>query len=402
MIYDHILIRYGEISTKGQNRKKFVGRLKRNISDVLERFSNIFIEHTRDRMYIRLNGEQHEPIMNELKKVFGIQSFSLAIKVNNDIEQIKKAALNVMKEHDQENTTFKVTARRAYKRFPLDTNELNYEIGSHILKNTVHLKVDVRNPDINLRVEVREDATYITSLNVPGAGGLPVGTSGKAMLMLSGGIDSPVAGYLAMKRGLEVEAVHFYSPPFTSERSKQKVIDLAQRLTNFSGKVKLHIVPFTAVQQAIQKQVPENYTMTSTRRMMLKITDRLRHRHQGLAIVTGESLGQVASQTLESMFAINDVTTTPILRPLITMDKTEIIEIAKEIDTHDISIRPYEDCCTIFTPAAPKTRPKRDKVERYEQFIDFDSLIEEAVEGTETIELTTGKAKAAQIEEDLF
>ncbi|WP_078414046.1 tRNA uracil 4-sulfurtransferase ThiI [Priestia abyssalis] len=402
MIYDYILIRYGEISTKGQNRKKFVDRLKRNISDVLARYSNIFIEQTRDRMYIRLNGEQHEPIMNELQKVFGIQSFSLAVKVKNDVEEIKKVALEVMKEYDQESTTFKVTARRAYKQFPLDTNELNYAVGSHILKNTNHFTVDVRNPDINLRVEVREDATYITSLNVPGAGGLPVGTSGKAMLMLSGGIDSPVAGYLAMKRGLEVEAVHFYSPPFTSERSKQKVIDLAQKLTNYSGKVKLHIVPFTTIQQAIQKQVPENYTMTSTRRMMLKITDRLRHRHQGLAIATGESLGQVASQTLESMFAINNVTSTPILRPLITMDKTEIIEIAKEIDTHDISIQPYEDCCTIFTPAAPKTRPKLEKVERYEQFIDFDSLIEEAVQGTETMELKAGEIETVQVEEDLF
>lgn len=402
MIYDYILIRYGEISTKGQNRKKFVSQLRRNISDVLAHHPNIFIEQTRDRMYIRLNGEQHEPIMNELRKVFGIQSFSLAVKVKNDIEEIKKAALEVMKEHDQESITFKVTARRAYKQFPLDTNELNYAIGSHILKNTDYFTVDVRNPDINLRVEVREDATYITSLNVPGAGGLPVGTSGKAMLMLSGGIDSPVAGYLAMKRGLEIEAVHFYSPPFTSERSKQKVIDLAQKLTNYSGKVKLHIVPFTAIQQAIQKQVPENYTMTSTRRMMLKITDRLRHRHQGLAIATGESLGQVASQTLESMFAINDVTSTPILRPLITMDKTEIIEIAKEIDTHDISIRPFEDCCTIFTPAAPKTRPKLEKVERYEQFIDFDLLIEEAVQGTETMELKAGKAETVQAEEELF
>jgi thiamine biosynthesis protein ThiI len=402
MMYDYILIRYGEISTKGQNRKKFTDRLKRNIQHVLTPYPNIFIEQTRDRMYIRLNGEPHKPMMAELENVFGIQSFSLAVKVNNDIEEIKKAALEVIKEHDEANATFKVTAKRANKQFSLDTNEINYAVGSHILKNTTHFTVDVRNPGINLRVEVREDATYITSLNVPGAGGLPVGTGGKAMLMLSGGIDSPVAGYLAMKRGLEIEAVHFYSPPFTSERSKQKVIDLAQKLTKYSGKVKVHVVPFTAIQQAIQKQVPENYTMTSTRRMMLTITDRLRHRHQGLAIVTGESLGQVASQTLESMFAINDVTSTPVLRPLITMDKTEIIEIAKEIDTHDISILPFEDCCTIFTPAAPKTRPKLDKVKRYEEFVDFDILVEEAVQGTETIELAAGKLEETSFEEDLF
>ncbi|MBM7701201.1 tRNA uracil 4-sulfurtransferase ThiI [Metabacillus iocasae] len=403
MIYNHILIRYGEISTKGQNRKKFVEQLKRNIAQALEAFSNAKIKFTRDRMYVHLNGENHEPIVEELQKVFGIQSFSLALKAENDIEQIKEFALQAAQEFDQPNTTFKVSARRADKQFPLDTHELNYEIGSHILRNTENLKVDVRNPDVNVRVEVRKEATYITCFDYPGAGGLPVGASGKAMLMLSGGIDSPVAGFLAMKRGLEIEAVHFYSPPFTSERSKQKVIDLAQKLTAYSGKVRLHVVPFTAVQQAIQKQIPENYTMTSTRRMMLKITDRIREKQDSLAIVTGESLGQVASQTIESMFAINEVTNTPIIRPLITMDKTDIIKIARKIDTHEISNRPYEDCCTIFTPSSPKTKPKREKVNRYEQFFDFDPLIEEAVQNTEVMELTSELNNQSLVaEEDLF
>lgn len=385
MQYDRILIRYGEMSTKGKNRNRFVVRLKRNIQKKLKAFSNIKIEYMRDRMYILLNGEPHEEIMEQLKTVFGIQSFSLAMKCENDIEKIKATALAAVKQSSYEGKTFKVSAKRIDKQFPIGSNDLNYEIGSHILRNTKNLTVNVHEPDIHVRVEVRKDGTYVTCHDIPGAGGLPVGTSGKAMLMLSGGIDSPVAGYLAMKRGLEIEAVHFFSPPFTSERAKQKVIDLVKKLTKFGGKIKLHIVPFTNIQQTIHRQVPDGYSLISSRRMMLKITDLLRKKYNGLAIVTGESLGQVASQTLESMFVINDVTTTPILRPLVSMDKTEIIEMARKIDTHDISILPYEDCCTIFTPSAPKTRPKREKVVHYESFIDLEPLIEEAVANTETI-----------------
>ncbi|MED5075515.1 tRNA 4-thiouridine(8) synthase ThiI, partial [Anoxybacillus geothermalis] len=227
--------------------------------------------------------------------------------------------------------------------------------------------------------------TYVTCRDIFGAGGLPVGTSGKAMLMLSGGIDSPVAGYLAMKRGLEIEAVHFFSPPFTSERAKQKVIDLVRKLTTYGGRIKLHIVPFTEVQQAIYQGVPNEYSLISTRRAMLRITDALRRHQRALAIVTGESLGQVASQTLESMYVINEVTNTPILRPLVSMDKLEIIELAKQIGTHDISILPYEDCCTIFTPRAPKTKPKKEKVFHYESQLDLAPLLEKAVNDTETL-----------------
>lgn len=396
MRYDRILIRYGEMSTKGKNRNRFVVRLKRNIRKKLKAFPNINIEYMRDRMYILLNGEPHEEIMEQLKTVFGIQSFSLAMKCENDIEQIKATALAAVQQFSYEGKTFKVSAKRIDKQFPIGSNDLNYELGSHILRNTNHLTVNVHEPDIDVRVEVRKDGTYVTCHDIPGAGGLPVGTSGKAMLMLSGGIDSPVAGYLAMKRGLEIEAVHFFSPPFTSERAKQKVIDLVKKLTRFGGKIRLHIVPFTDIQQTIHQQVPDGYSLISSRRMMLKITDLLRKKYNGLAIVTGESLGQVASQTLESMFVINDVTTTPVLRPLVSMDKTEIIAIAKKIDTHDISILPYEDCCTIFTPNAPKTRPKREKVVHYESFIDLEPLIEAAVANTETIvideEFTAEKA----------
>ncbi|GMB07328.1 tRNA uracil 4-sulfurtransferase ThiI [Thermolongibacillus altinsuensis] len=388
MKYDRILIRYGEMSTKGKNRKQFIYRLKRNIAKKLKDFPTIRIEETRDRMYIRLNDAPHEPIMERLKDVFGIQSFSLALKTESDLEKIKEATLSFVKELPYEGKTFKISARRADKRFPLNSNELNYELGSHILRNTDNLTVDVHNPDIDVRVEVREEGTYITCADVAGAGGLPVGTSGKAMLMLSGGIDSPVAGYLAMKRGLEIEAVHFFSPPFTSERAKQKVIDLVKRLTTFGGTIRLHIVPFTDIQQEIYRKVPENYSLISTRRAMLRITDEIRKKEQGLAIVTGESLGQVASQTLESMYVINDVTTTPIIRPLVAMDKTEIIDISKRIGTHEISIRPYEDCCTIFTPKAPKTRPKKEKVIQYEKVLTLDDMIAEAVQKTETITIT--------------
>jgi len=383
MRYDRILIRYGEMSTKGKNRNRFVVRLKRNIQKKLKAFPNIKIEYMRDRMYILLNGEPHEEIMERLQTVFGIQSFSLAMKCENDIEQIKTTALAAVQQ--VEGKTFKVSAKRIDKQFPIGSNELNYTLGSHILRNTNHLTVNVHEPDIDVRVEVRKDGTYVTCHDIPGAGGLPVGTSGKAMLMLSGGIDSPVAGYLAMKRGLEIEAVHFFSPPFTSERAKQKVVDLVKKLTRFGGKIRLHIVPFTDIQQTIHQQVPNGYSLISSRRMMLKITDMLRKKYNGLAIVTGESLGQVASQTLESMFVINDVTTTPVLRPLVSMDKTEIIAIAKKIDTLDISVLPYEDCCTIFTPSAPKTRPKREKVVHYESFIDLEPLLQAAVANTETI-----------------
>ncbi|MCY7863333.1 tRNA uracil 4-sulfurtransferase ThiI [Bacillus haynesii] len=386
---DYILIRFGEISTKGKNRKLFVDRLKRNIKMVLRDFRKVRYESTRDRMTLVLNGEDAEAVMARLKHVFGIQSFSLAVKCRTDLESIKETALASVQEQYKPGDTFKVSTKRAYKQFELNTNEMNAEIGGHILRNTDDLTVNVHSPDIHLRIEIREDATYLTFRDEKGAGGLPVGSGGKAMLMISGGIDSPVAGFYAMKRGLEVEAVHFFSPPYTSERAKQKVIDLTKRLTAFGGDIKLHIVPFTKTQELIQKQIPENYSMTATRRLMLQIADKLRERHNALAIFTGESLGQVASQTLESMYAINAVTSTPVLRPLIGMDKTEIIEKAKEIDTYDISIRPYEDCCTIFTPSAPKTRPKKEKIEHFESYTDFEPLINEAVENTETIVLSS-------------
>ncbi len=372
MNYDRILIRYGEISTKGRNRNKFVDKLRKSVRIALISFPKIKIEASRDRMYVILNGENGIEIIKRLKNIFGIQSFSPAIKVERDVEALKQACLDLVRSRYKEGQTFKVTGKRSDKTFELDTNQINETVGGYLLSRIPGLTVDVKNPDINLRVEVRKEAIYLSCETIKGAGGLPFGSSGKAMLMLSGGIDSPVAGYMAMKRGLEIEAVHFFSPPFTSERSKEKVIDLARKLSDIANvSIKLHIVPFTDIQQAIREQVPENYTMTSTRRMMLRITDEIREQREGLAIVTGESLGQVASQTLESMYAINEVTNTPILRPLISMDKTDIIKIAEEIDTFEISNRPFEDCCTIFVPASPKTKPKREKVNQFESYFDL-------------------------------
>ncbi|MGG1677711.1 tRNA uracil 4-sulfurtransferase ThiI [Neobacillus sp. NRS-1170] len=385
MNYDRILIRYGEISTKGRNRNKFIDKLKKSVRIALAPFPKVKIEASRDRMYVLLNGENGIEIIEKLKNIFGIQSYSPAIRVEKDVEALKQASFELVKSQFKDGQTFKITAKRSDKTFELNTDGINQTIGAHLLKNISGLKVDVKKPDINLRVEVRPDAIYLSSETIQGAGGLPIGSGGKAMLMLSGGIDSPVAGYLSMKRGLEIEAVHFFSPPFTSERSKEKVIDLSKNLAGIFGSITLHIVHFTDIQQAIREQVPENYTMTSTRRMMLRITDEIRKKQEGLAIITGESLGQVASQTLESMYAINEVTNTPILRPLISMDKTDIIKIAEEIDTLDISIRPFEDCCTIFVPSSPKTKPKREKVNQYESFFDFEPLIQEAVQEVETL-----------------
>lgn len=402
MNYDQILIRYGELSTKGKNRRNFVDKLRRNVKRSLKPFKEVEILTTRDRMYIELNGVDYQAVAQRLRTIFGIQSFSPVMKVEKDINMMKEAALQYVNALEREIQTFKVTTKRADKLFPMDTNEVNHAIGGHVLWHNPNLKVDVKKPDLNVLVEIRKEAVYLTGEVILGAGGLPRNTAGKAMLMLSGGIDSPVAGFMAMKRGIEVECIHFASPPFTSERSKQKVLDLAEVLSKTSGFMTVHVVPFTEIQKKIQQQIPENYTMTTTRRLMLQIADRITKENDGLAIITGESLGQVASQTLHSMNAINEVTNTPIIRPLITMDKNEIIAIADEIGTLDISNRPFEDCCTVFTPVNPKTKPRREKVNHYESFIEFDALIDEAVQNTEAIHIKPYRKQKQEVEQELF
>lgn len=384
-LYDHVLIRYGDLSTKGRNRSAFVSRLKRQIRSVLSQWPELDIISNRDRTFIHLHGVDFEQLRNPLENIFGIISFSPVVKVNRDMEEISLAASQLLEKEITKPVTFKVSTRRADKQFPLNTNEMNYFLGSHLLKTFENLSVNVHEPDLELTVEIRKEAIYLSYETVAGAGGFPVGSSGKAMSMLSGGLDSPVSTFLAMRRGIEVEAIHFHSPPYTSDRAKQKVEDIGQLFADLTGEFTVHYVPFAKVQELIQKQIPENYTMTSTRRMMLKLTDAIRSTREGKAIITGESIGQVASQTLDSMIAINAVTATPILRPLATLDKQEIVTMSKRIGAYDISIRPYEDCCTIFTPPNPKTRPKLEKVERYESFVDFDNLLLDVLQHVETV-----------------
>ena len=394
MIWKEILIRYGELSTKGRNKNDFINRLRDNVRYSFHDIMPLKIRAERDRMFIEIeNQEKMNVLMERLPEVFGIQSFSPVASCGKDIDEMKDLAIRIMELYQEQDITFKVEVRRTDKNFPLDSHAIQREIGGTVLRKYQNLSVNVKKPDVELRIEVRLDAVYMMAQVIPGAGGMPVGSNGKSLLMLSGGIDSPVAGYLMMKRGVRLEAIHFYSPPYTSQNSLQKVKDLANELTKFGAKIRLHIIPFTELQVLIKERVPENMTMTTTRRMMLRIADKVREEIGALAIVTGESLGQVASQTLESLTAINDVTSTPILRPLIASDKLDIIEIAERIGTYETSIQPYEDCCTIFTPASPKTKPKLEKVMHYESFTEFDEYIERAVKNREVHILPEKKVK---------
>lgn len=384
MQYDHILIRYGELGLKGKNIKQFIVQLQNNIQEVLKDFPEVRVTRSQGRMFVVLNGQDPEPIIEKCRTIFGIYSLSLAIKVKNEVEAIKEGALAALKQSENA-STFKVSVRRANKGFPIKSQEMNQVLGAHLLKNTSDFSVNVHEPDVEIKVEIREKATYITSTVIRGAGGLPVGTGGKTLLLLSGGIDSPVAGYLIMKRGVELEMIHFHSPPFTSERAKQKVLDLTKVLTEFGGTIKVHVVPFTKLQQEIFKTIPDRYAMTVMRRVMLKVSEKFCQKHNILALATGESLGQVASQTLASMNVINEVTNLPVIRPLVGLDKEEIIAYSKKIGTYDISVRPYEDCCTVFVPKSPVTNPTREKVNYLEKNTDFTPLIDEAVNNIEEI-----------------
>ncbi|WP_102691052.1 tRNA uracil 4-sulfurtransferase ThiI [Rummeliibacillus pycnus] len=384
MKWHEILIRYGEITTKGRNRKLFINRLKENLRYTFADIPNLRIRSERDRMYLSSEVDtEMEELIERLPHIFGIHSFSPVAQCEPTLEVMKDLAVEIVKGMDYKGKTFKVNVKRSFKKFPMETYELQQTIGSYVLGSLPGMTVQMKNPDIELRVEVREKAVYMMVDVIHGAGGLPIGSNGKALLLLSGGIDSPVAAYYMMKRGVRVEAIHFFSPPFTSDQSLGKVKELCEKISRFGGNIRLHVIPFTEIQQKIQSSVPENVTMTSTRRMMMKVADIVRKEIDAKAIVTGENLGQVASQTLESLAAINDVTTTPILRPLITFDKLEIIEVAQKIGTYDISIRPFEDCCTVFTPANPKTKPRVEKMNYYESFTDFDEMIERAVKNRE-------------------
>lgn len=382
------MVRYGELSTKGKNRKMFIAQLAQNVKRALKDFPAVKIHADRDRMHLLLNGEDSTKIMPKLAKVFGIQNFSPSIRVEKTMTAIREMVQTIIKDVYTADQTFKITSKRSDHSFELDSNELNQELGNAVFDVFPNIKVQMKKPDINIRVEIRKEGAYLSYETIRGAGGLPVGTGGRGMLMLSGGIDSPVAGYLSMKRGVEVEAVHFASPPYTSEQALQKAKDLAAKIAPYAGSIQFIEVPFTEIQEEIKRVVPEGYLMTVTRRMMLRITDAIRELRKGLVIINGESLGQVASQTLQSMVAINEVTTTPIIRPVVSMDKGEIIEIAEKIDTFELAIQPFEDCCTIFAPPQPKTRPKLDKAQAYEARLNVEGLIERAMAGLKVSEIT--------------
>ncbi|MBS1005679.1 tRNA 4-thiouridine(8) synthase ThiI [Levilactobacillus brevis] len=381
MEYSEIMVRYGELSTKGKNKKDFIKQLGQNTRKALHQFDGIEVKAQHDRLHVTLNGADSTAVMDRLKGVFGIENFSPSVKVEKDIAAIKATALAMVQEIFTPGMTFKINTRRQDKQFEYDTNHLNDLLGGYILENVPGIQVKMKQPDLTLRVEVRLNGVFLSGQTIQGAGGLPVGTGGKAVMMLSGGIDSPVAAYYGMRRGVKLDMVHFFSPPYTSEQALAKAKELTARLAGYSGSIQFIQVPFTKIQETIKEKVPEGYLMTIQRRLMLRLAAAVAERRHAKGIFNGESLGQVASQTLESMAAINDVTSIPILRPLLSMDKTEIIKVAENIDTYDLSILPYEDCCTIFTPPAPKTHPDLEKSRKYEKYIDVDGLMQEALDG---------------------
>jgi len=380
MKYDSLLIHYGELSTKGNNRKLFIGQLGANIKHALKGYSDISINKSRDFCEVFFGNNNPDEIAARLQEVSGIQRISLVAKTARDISELKKDVLELIKL--EEGKTFKIETKRSDKTYPLDSYHTCIEIADYILDNT-SLTVDLHNPDIVVNVNIRKDGTYVFVKEYPGSGGYPLGMNGKVMLLLSGGIDSPVAAYSLLKRGIKIECIHFAAPPYTSARVLDKLNDILAKLNYYQESICLNVVPFTKLQEAIYANVAEPYCITIMRRMMLRIATELAKRRNCLALATGESIGQVASQTLESINTINDVTNFPILRPLATFDKLEIIKIAKKIDTFDISIRPYEDCCTIFKPKAPKTKPKIKECEFYESKFDWKPLVDECVESIE-------------------
>ena len=386
MIQDSfIVVRYGELSTKGKNRNIFVKKLKNNIQNALREYPNIKVTSNYNRTLIELNGHNGQEVMDVVEPIFGIASFSLGVKTTKDLDVIKQTTLELVK--DTESKTFKVDTKRRDKQFGESSDNVNRQVAGELLRNT-QLKVDVHNPDLLIKIEIEEkDEAYIMAKTIKGAGGYPVGDQGKALLLLSGGIDSPVAAHLANKRGLHLEAIHFESMPYTSQNALNKVMDLASQLAKAQVYMKVHIVSFTDIQMAIYDKADENYAITLMRRFMVRIAEKVAKSNKCGALVSGESLGQVASQTIESLDVINRATDSLILRPLITLDKNEIIEISKKIGTYETSILPFEDCCTIFTPVAPIIKPKLGRVKMYEERFDIEEMIDKAIDNIRTVEV---------------
>ena len=352
---------------------------------------DVKIIKNRVRMFIEVNDDKLEEVVDIVKNIFGIHSIVIAYKVNTDISEIESNVLALINEIDF--NTFKVETDRADKSFPISSMDFSKQIGALVLKNKPNIKVDVHNPDYLLKIEIREDYTYIYSKEIKGLGGYPVGIAGKGLLMLSGGIDSPVAGYMAMKRGIKLECIYFESPPHTSIAAKNKVKSLVKKLNRYQSNITLHIINFTEIQEAIYKNINPEYMITIMRRMMYRISERVMHENKCLVLINGESVGQVASQTLTSMGVINSVTNIPVIRPVACLDKLEIIDIAKKIDTYETSILPYEDCCTIFLPKHPVINPKLDLAIEYEKSFDYEIMIEKAINNKETIKINLNEKK---------
>ena len=379
-----ILIKYGELTTKKDNRNIFISKIYEQMKELLKDY-DVKIEKNRVRMYITVKDEDMEEVVNIVKNIFGILRIVIAYKVKTDIKEIESTVLEVAKM--EEYNTFKVETDRANKSFPIPSMDFSKQIGALILKNIPNKSVDVHNPDYLLKIEIRDEFTYIYKKEIDGLGGYPVGIAGKGLLMLSGGIDSPVAGYMAMKRGIKLECIYFESPPHTSIAATNKVKKLVSILNTYQSSIKLHIINFTEIQETIYKNINPEYMITIMRRMMYRISEKIMHERNCLVLINGESVGQVASQTLTSMSVINSVTNVPVIRPVACLDKLEIINIAKKINTYETSILPYEDCCTIFVPEHPVINPVHEKCEEYEKLIDFDALIYDAVKTREIIKI---------------
>lgn len=378
-----IIIKYGELTTKHDNINYFIKMLKDNIDNALKDIEHQ-VSYDIGRMFIET--EEFDKVVSKITKVFGIHEINIGYELNDtNIDNISASLLDLLK--NKEFNTFKCVTKRSDKKYPLNSMEVSRYLGGVILKNIKNVKVDVNNPELEINIEIRFNKVYIYFEKIKGIGGYPVGTLGKGILMLSGGIDSPVAGYLAMKRGIRLECIYFDSPPHTSENAKNKVLDLAEVLSNYSNYIKVHVIHFTDIQEAIYKNCPKEYMITIMRRMMYRISEKLAYKNNAKCIVNGESVGQVASQTLTSMMAINEVVSMPVIRPVACFDKLDIIDISKKINAYDISIRPYEDCCTIFVPDHPVINPDINKAREYENLFDYETLIKEAIKNEEIIKL---------------
>ena len=381
-----LLIKYGELSTKKDNINFFIRTLKDNIEASIKGI-DVELIYDKGRMFIKTNEDNFDEIIDKLKHIFGIHEIVIAYELpNNEIEELKNSLIEIIK--DKEINTFKVETKRSNKNYPLTSMEISRILGGVVLKNKENVSVDVHNPNIYINVEIRLNNAYIYFDRIKGIGGYPVGSLGKGLLMLSGGIDSPVAGYLALKRGVRIEGIYFESPPHTSEAAKNKVIKLAQELSKYSGYVKLHVVNFTEIQETILKNCPHEYLITIMRRMMYRISERIAKNANAKVIVNGESIGQVASQTLTSMSVINETIKMPVIRPVACLDKIEIIDIAKKIGTYETSILPFEDCCTIFVPDHPVINPVAALAQEYESSFDYEELIRKCVKEHEIIKVT--------------